>query len=86
MSPYRFAALSVFARKMGFLSNPLCGSDNSCVAALIRQHRVLTVSRYVASQGRCLRRDGHIAVEYGTDGTIWLGGHAVTCVDGSISV
>lgn len=75
-----------FAPACGVLEDPVCGSGNGCVAALIRQHRVLTVSGYVASQGRCLGRDGHIAVEYETDGTIWLGGHAVTCVDGSISV
>ena len=42
---------------------------------------VLKTQTYVASQGRCLGRDGQVTVEF--DGTtIWLGGHAVTCVEG----
>src|SRR5438094_622037 len=38
---------------------------------------------YVASQGRCLGRDGQVTVRFDTS-TIWLGGHAVTCVEGSL--
>jgi predicted PhzF superfamily epimerase YddE/YHI9 len=48
---------------------------------LIRRDRVLKTCSYVASQGRCVGRDGRGAV-YFENGTIWLGGHAVTCVEG----
>jgi predicted PhzF superfamily epimerase YddE/YHI9 len=51
------------------------------VAALVRRDRVLQARSYVAGQGRCLGRDGRVAVEL-DDSTIWLGGHAVTCVEG----
>jgi PhzF family phenazine biosynthesis protein len=61
--------------------DPVCGSGNGCVAALVRRDGVLKTQTYVASQGRCLGRDGQVTVEF--DGTtIWLGGHAVTCVEG----
>ena len=70
-----------FAPGEGVPEDPVCGSGNGCVAALIRRHRVLQAHSYVAGQGRCLGRDGRVAVEL--DGsTIWLGGHAVTCVEG----
>jgi PhzF family phenazine biosynthesis protein len=70
-----------FAPGEGVPEDPVCGSGNGCVAALVRRDRVLQAKSYVARQGRCLGRDGRVAVEL--DGsTIWLGGHAVTCVEG----
>src|SRR5262245_4163324 len=70
-----------FAPGEGVPEDPVCGSGNGCVAALVRRDRVLQARSYVAGQGRCLGRDGRVAVEL--DGsTIWLGGHAVTCVEG----
>jgi PhzF family phenazine biosynthesis protein len=70
-----------FAPGDGVLEDPVCGSGNGCVAALVRRDGVLKARGYVASQGRCLGRDGRVGVEF--DGTIiWLGGHAVTCVEG----
>jgi PhzF family phenazine biosynthesis protein len=77
------AALEVrsFAPGDGVPEDPVCGSGNGCVAALVRRERLLKASAYVASQGRCLGRDGLVTVRFG-DNTIWLGGHAVTCVEG----
>jgi PhzF family phenazine biosynthesis protein len=74
-----------FAPADGIPEDPVCGSGNGCVAALIRRDRVLPASRYVARQGRCLGRDGEVSVRF-DDGTIWLGGHAVTCIAGSLHV
>jgi PhzF family phenazine biosynthesis protein len=65
--------------------DPVCGSGNGCVAALVRRERLLNDPTYVASQGRCLARDGRVAVRF-DGGTIWLGGHAVTCIEGSLKV
>ena len=70
-----------FAPGDGVPEDPVCGSGNGCVAALVRRDRVLETHAYVASQGRCLGRDGRVAVRF-DGGTIWLGGHAVTCVEG----
>ena len=40
---------------------------------------------YIASQGRCLQRDGRVEVRF-EDDAIWLGGHAVTCIEGTLNV
>jgi len=70
-----------FAPGDGVPEDPVCGSGNGCVAALVRRDRVLQARTYVASQGRCLGRDGRVTVQFDA-GTIWLGGGAVTCVEG----
>ena len=36
-------------------------------------------------QGRCVGRDGRVAIEF-EDDTIWLGGYAVTCIEGSLKI
>ncbi|HTW70301.1 MAG TPA: PhzF family phenazine biosynthesis protein [Acetobacteraceae bacterium] len=74
-----------FAPAEGVPEDPVCGSGNGCVAALIRRDGLLAGSRYIARQGRCLGRDGWVSVRF-DDGVIWLGGHAVTCMAGSLCV
>lgn len=74
-----------FAPAHGVPEDPVCGSGNGCVAALIRQKNLLGPGGYVASQGGCLGRDGRVEVRYRDDGTILLGGHAVTCVEGTLA-
>ena len=74
-----------FAPLHGVPEDPVCGSGNGCVASMIQRDRVTTSSRYVAAQGRCLQRDGRVFVHYADDGTIWLGGAAVTCVEGTLT-
>ena len=70
-----------FAPGDGVPEDPVCGSGNGCVAALVRRDGILKTHSYVASQGRCVGRDGLVTIEF-DDSTIWLGGHAVTCVEG----
>jgi PhzF family phenazine biosynthesis protein len=74
-----------FAPADGIPEDPVCGSGNGCVAALIRRDGVLTAHSYVASQGQCVGRDGRVTIHF-DDGTIWLGGNAVTCVEGFLRV
>lgn len=74
-----------FAPAEGISEDPVCGSGNGCVAALIRQEHLIAPSGYVAGQGRCMGRNGRVEVRYAGDGTIWLGGHAVTCVQGILA-
>jgi PhzF family phenazine biosynthesis protein len=73
-----------FAPAGGVPEDPVCGSGNGCVAALVRRDKILTAASYRASQGRCMGRDGRVDVEFDDDGTIWLGGQAVTCVEGTL--
>jgi PhzF family phenazine biosynthesis protein len=75
-----------FAPGEGVPEDPVCGSGNGCVAALVRRDALVPDRDYLARQGRCLGRDGRVAVRFGEDGAIWVGGHSVTCVEGSIAV
>ena len=74
-----------FAPGDGIPEDPVCGSGNGCVAALVRRDGILTGRSYVASQGRCVGRDGRVEIEF-DEKTIWLGGHAVTCIEGSLKI
>jgi predicted PhzF superfamily epimerase YddE/YHI9 len=55
------------------------------VAALVRRDKLLTAHTYVASQGRCVGRDGRVTIDF-DEATIWLGGDAVTCVKDFLQV
>ncbi|MBH8605704.1 PhzF family phenazine biosynthesis protein [Thermoactinomyces sp. CICC 10521] len=73
-----------FAPGEGVPEDPVCGSGNGCVAALAREFKLLDKPGYIASQGRCVGRDGRVEVRFHDDGTILLGGHAVTCIEGKL--
>jgi class 3 adenylate cyclase len=55
------------------------------LAAYMRRDDILKKGAYHASQGRCVGRDGRVTIEFDND-TIWLGGHAVTCIEGWLNV
>ena len=78
-----------FAPGEGVPEDPVCGSGNAAVGAWL-QHAGMEVGgrgRHVASQGRELGRDGYVNVRLDA-GTrrVWIGGAAVTCVDGVLHV
>jgi PhzF family phenazine biosynthesis protein len=73
-----------FAPGEGVPEDPVCGSGNGCVAAVVRQRSLLAKRDYLARQGRCLGRDGRVAIRFADDDTIWVGGQAVTCVEGTL--
>jgi PhzF family phenazine biosynthesis protein len=74
-----------FAPADGILEDPVCGSGNAAVGAWL-DHAGTGVGkggRYRASQGRELGRDGFVSVRVDQETRrIWIGGAAVTCVDG----
>jgi PhzF family phenazine biosynthesis protein len=72
-----------FAPADGVPEDPVCGSGNGCVAAIIARDHVLGKSSYVAGQGRRLNRDGRVEIRF-EDSAIWVGGEAVTCVEGTL--
>lgn len=61
--------------------DPVTGSLNAAVAQWLLPAGVLT-SPYVAAQGTALGRGGRVYVEE-ADGEVWVGGDAVTCIDGT---
>lgn len=73
-----------FAPAVGVPEDPVCGSGNGCVALLLRESGQRAAGRYVARQGRAIGRDGYVQIEIAPDGTVWLGGDAVVCVEGQI--
>jgi PhzF family phenazine biosynthesis protein len=74
-----------FAPADGIPEDPVCGSGNAAVGAWL-QHAGKEVGkggRHVASQGRELGRDGYVSVRVDRETRrVWIGGAAVTCVDG----
>jgi predicted PhzF superfamily epimerase YddE/YHI9 len=42
--------------------------------------------RYLAAQGQCLGRAGRVYIERDAEGKIWVGGDAVTCIDGHVTL
>lgn len=71
-----------FAPAQGIPEDPVCGSGNISVAAYLR-HSKRAPQAYVARQGMQLGRDGRVAMRV-DEADIWLGGEAVTCLEGTI--
>src|SRR5258705_2834952 len=76
-----------FAPAEGVPEDPVCGSGNASVGAFMHRAGVLPAREYVASQGREIGRDGYVTVRVDdVTGRTWIGGPAVTRVDGMITV
>ena len=82
------AAIEVRALfKMGIspgAEDPVTGSLNAALAQWLLANGTLT-SPYVAIQGTAIGRSGRVFVEE-ADGEIWIGGDAVTCIDGTVEL
>ena len=84
--PQNFRFRKKYARlRRATASLKIAAAVTGCVAALVRRDDILKVRSYVATQGRCIGRDGRVAIEFDND-TIWLGGHAVTCIEGWLDI
>ena len=72
-----------FAPAHGIPEDPVCGSGNISVAAYRAINAGAVPRQYQARQGMNLGRDGRVSIRIeGTD--IFLGGEAVTCVEGTL--
>jgi PhzF family phenazine biosynthesis protein len=68
--------------------DPVTGSANAALAMLLDQQGKRPGNAYTVRQGTALGRDGRVNVSYDdrASGTaIWIGGHAVTVIDGTFS-
>jgi PhzF family phenazine biosynthesis protein len=75
-----------FAPLHGVPEDPVCGSGNGAVALYLQSQGVHGAGgQYSTTQGAALGRAGQVSIRYADDG-IWLGGQAVTCVDGVLMV
>ena len=78
-----FEVRAFFPGNNGLCDDPVTGSLNAALAQwLIGAGKA--PERYVVSQGTALARAGRVHVERDAAGTIWIGGAAVTCLDGTV--
>jgi PhzF family phenazine biosynthesis protein len=77
--------LRAFAPGIGVPEDPVTGSLNAVVGQWLTGTG-RAPARYLASQGTAMARAGRITVERDGDGTVWVGGAAVTCVDGTVTI
>ena len=65
--------------------DPVTGSLNAGLGLwLLRTGRLQ--APYVASQGTAVGREGRVHVDQDADGTVWVGGDAVTCISGEVEI
>ena len=67
--------------------DPVTGSANALVGALLHAQGRLPGhgSRYIASQGRELGRDGRVHVRVDADDEVWIGGQVQLVIDGQVT-
>jgi len=72
-----------FDRGDGVGEDPTTGSFNASLAQwLIAEGHA--PSRYLAAQGTCIGREGRVHIAQDAAGQVWVGGDAVTCIDGTV--
>ena len=73
-----------FCPASGIAEDPVTGSANAAIGSWLQQKDLLRSSRYVASQGREIGRDGRVHVEVDNLRNVWIGGQTQTVVDGTL--
>lgn len=75
-----------FAPAHGVAEDPVCGSGNLSVGVFLKETRQVGRfgTSYVARQGMQLGRDGRVSVR--VNEAIEIGGHAITCVEGTLKL
>jgi predicted PhzF superfamily epimerase YddE/YHI9 len=84
-TPEAFEVRAFFPKDGALLEDPVTGSLNASLAMWLLDSGRATAP-YVARQGTALGRSGRIHVTRDDDGTIWVGGGTITCVDGTVSL
>ncbi|HKA85263.1 MAG TPA: PhzF family phenazine biosynthesis protein [Acidimicrobiales bacterium] len=84
-SPEAFEVRAFFPAGDTTVEDPVTGSLNASLAEwLLRTCRAQ--APYVARQGTVLGRSGRVHIHRDPEGTIWVGGGAVTCITGQVDV
>jgi PhzF family phenazine biosynthesis protein len=74
-----------FVPALGVPEDPVTGSLNAGLALWLIGAG-LAPPRYVAAQGAALGRAGRVHVERDGDGTVWVGGDVVCCIEGEVTL
>jgi PhzF family phenazine biosynthesis protein len=80
-------AVRAFCPADNIPEDPVTGSANACIAALLADAGELpgVGGRYRVSQGREVGRDGMVEVEVDAAGDVWIGGQVQRVIAGSVS-
>jgi PhzF family phenazine biosynthesis protein len=81
----QFEVRAFFPGNNGMAEDPVTGSLNAAIAQWLIGSG-LAPERYVAAQGTAIGRRGRVFVERDDEGTIWIGGHSVVCIDGQVEI
>ena len=76
------AVVRAFAAPMGNPEDPVTGSLNASLAQWLIAEG-LAPTRYLVAQGECLGRAGRVYIHQDAQGQVWVGGHTVTCIEGT---
>ena len=74
-----------FANDVLVAEDPVTGSFNASLAQWLIAEG-LAPNTYTAIQGTCLGRFGQVFVSQDAHGQVWVGGDAVTCIDGKVTL
>lgn len=72
-----------FAAPMGNPEDPVTGTLNASLAEWLIADGLAPRS-YLVAQGECLGRAGHVHIRQDDDHQLWVGGRAVTCIEGTV--
>lgn len=81
----QFEVRAFFPGNHGLAEDPVTGSLNAALAQWLIGAG-LAPARYVAAQGTALAREGRVHIERDATGTVWVGGHSITCIEGIIAL
>ncbi|MEZ5258136.1 MAG: PhzF family phenazine biosynthesis protein [Ilumatobacteraceae bacterium] len=70
---------------LGAGEDPVTGSLNAALAQWLMGAGALPES-YTASQGTAIGRAGRLSLRRDDQGQVWVGGHAVCCVEGTVDL
>lgn len=72
-----------FGSAMGNPEDPVTGTLNASLAEWLIAEG-LAPRNYVVAQGESMGRAGRVQIRQDDDQQIWVGGHAVTCIEGTV--
>lgn len=81
----QFEVRAFFPGHNGLTEDPVTGSLNAALAQWLIGAG-LAPERYVAAQGTVLAREGRVHIQRDADGTVWVGGASVTCIEGTVQL
>jgi PhzF family phenazine biosynthesis protein len=80
-----FEVRGFFPKDAATAEDPVTGSLNASLAQWLLATRRASAP-YVASQGTALGRSGRVHITQEEDGTVWVGGGTVTCIEGEVEL